>query len=351
MTTDLFHIMERLPEEDKFFAECFRKFLHRTLKDMDTHWLQGTFPKDFVSSLGEFLTQHLPEEYTFPPSNSLPFRLMKLELGRFDPSMASFFAVHWGLAMGSIFMFGSEEQKNKWIVPMKSFQKIGSWALTEPHSGSDAAAGLQTTAQRTEKGWVLNGQKQWSGNASMADVIVVWAREEDSKNMLGFLVEPKQTGVEIEVLPDKIAKRAMENVIISLDNVELLDNQRLPHVRSFSQVAKQLVHGRIAVAWEALGLAMGVFEVALEYSKERVQFGRPIAANQLIQERLVDMSEEITCMQSILITLQEQERVEGITSAQASLAKRACARRARKVCQLGRALLGGNGISTKAAII
>ena len=117
------------------------------------------------------------QEYVYPPKNPVPFRLMKLELGRVDPSMASFFAVHWGLAMGSISMFGSQIQKDRWLPSMVSMDKIGSWALTEPLSGSDAAFGLRTTATKKEDGWVLNGEKKWSGNASMADVIVVWAKE------------------------------------------------------------------------------------------------------------------------------------------------------------------------------
>ena len=345
MTTDLYNIFAQLPAQHIEFSAQFRSFLETQLgESIDAHWLNGTFPHNFVRPLGQFLHTHFPEEYRFPPVDSLPFRIMKLELGRFDPSMASFFAVHWGLAMGSIAMFGSEQQKNQWLPAMKSFQKIGSWALTEPLSGSDAASGLQTIATKTEQGWVLSGEKKWSGNASIADVIVIWARESDSRRMLGFLVEPHMPGVQIELLHDKIAKRAMENVLIRLDRVQLSEDQRLPHVEAFSHVSKQLIHGRVAVAWEALGIAIGVFEKALEYSTQRIQFGKPLAAKQLIQEKLVDMSEEITCMQALLWTLQQHEQHAPISSAQASLAKRACGRRARKVCQLARAVLGGNGI-------
>ena len=345
MHADLLGLFRQMPPQYSQLSTRFREFLSQTLGDtIDEHWRNGTFPTDFIAPLGTFLDDNLNEEYVFPPSESLPFRLLKLELGRFDPSMASFFAVHWGLAMGSIYMFGSQAQKDQWLKPMRSFKKIGSWALTEPNSGSDAAAGLQTIAQKTAEGWVITGEKQWSGNASMADVIVIWAREADSRRMLGFLVEPNMPGVHIEKLEDKIAKRAMENVLIKLDGVQLKETHRLPHVEHFSQVAKQLTHGRVAVAWEALGIAMGVFETALDYSKVRLQFGRPIAANQLIQERLVDMAEEIACMQGLLFSLQTQEEHTPISSSQASLAKRACARRARKVCSIARGVLGGNGI-------
>jgi glutaryl-CoA dehydrogenase len=270
---------------------------------------------------------------------------MKLELGRIDPSMASFFAVHWGLAMGSISMFGSQEQKSRWLPSMVSMEKIGSWALTEPLSGSDAAFGLRTTATKTEEGWVLNGEKKWSGNASMADVIVVWAKEQNGDRLLGFLIEPNMDGVHIEKITDKIAKRAMENVNISLENVVVLEEARLPHVENFKQIGQQLLGGRIAVSWEALGIAMGVYEAAFSYAQERKQFGKPISSFQLIQEKLVNMLEEITLMQSMLFQLNNIEARNGfVRSSQASLAKRACCRRARKVCSIGRDVLGGNGI-------
>ena len=346
MTPDFYEHFSSLSEDDFLFWQRFRTFLlEHVAPIIDEYWLKGEFPHHIVPLLGSFLEREFFDDYVFPPNNPISFRLMKLELGRIDPSMASFFAVHWGLAMGSIFMFGSQEQKEKWLPSMHSMKKIGSWALSEPLSGSDAAFGLRLQAHRTQDGWVLNGEKKWSGNASMADVIVIWAKDVESGSILGFLVEPQMPGVSIQKIHDKIAKRAMENVHITLTNVTISEEARLPFVQNFGQIGQQLLSGRVAVAWEALGIAMGTYEAALKYAQERLQFGKPIASFQLIQEKLVTMIEEITLMQSMLFQLNDVEAKTGrISSAQASLAKRACCRRARKVCSIARDVLGGNGI-------
>ena len=345
--TDFFEHFKSIPTEDYEQWQRFRHFLQENVSPIiDEYWNQGVFPTELITHFGRFLEQEFGStEYVYPPPNALPFRLFKMELGRIDPSMASFFAVHWGLAMGSISMFGSEEQKKKWLPPMQTMKKIGSWALTEPNSGSDAAFALQCTAVKNEHGWILHGEKKWSGNASMADVIVVWAKDISREQILGFLVEPSMDGVVIDKITDKISKRAMENVNIQLRNVQLLENQRLPHVKSFKEIGKQLIGGRIAVAWEALGIAMGAYEAAFSYAQERMQFGKPISSFQLIQEKLVNMLEDITVMQSLLFQLHNVECKNGfVRSSQASLVKRSCCRKARSVCSTARDVLGGNGI-------
>ena len=347
MHSDFYDILSQLPSDSVARWQRFRTFLLEHVSPIiDDYWNRGAFPKPVLEPFRSYLREEFAEEeYQFPPADPLIFRLMKLELGRVDPSMASFFAVHWGLAMGSVYMFGSDAQKQKWIPKMKVMEKIGSWALTEPLSGSDAAFGLRSTAVRTPEGWLLNGEKKWSGNASMADVIVVWAVEPESKKMLAFLLEPGMQGLHIDKIHDKIAKRAMENVVIRMEDVVLSEEQRLPNVENFRQVGEQLIHGRIAVAWEALGIAMGAFEAALAYTQERKQFGKPISGFQLVQEKLVNMLEEVTCIQSLLVQHNHTEEKKGfVRSSQASLAKRAACRSARKVCALAREVLGGNGI-------
>lgn len=347
MNPDFYQHFSDLSQEQHEFWGRFRAMLATHVAPIiDDHWNRGVFPQSVVAPFGAFLQQEFGDvPYVFPPENPMLFRLMKLELGRVDPSMASFFAVHWGLAMGSISMFGSQEQKEKWLPDMIPMKKIGSWALTEPLSGSDAAFGLQMQAIKTENGWTLRGEKKWSGNASMADVIVIWAKEVEGGRLLGFLVEPNMKGVHIEKIQDKIAKRAMENVNIRLDDVQLSEAHRLPNVENFTQVGQQLLSGRIAVAWEALGIAMGVYEASFSYVQDRKQFGRPLSGFQLIQEKLVNMLEEITLMQSLLFQLNRVEEKQGfVRSSQASLAKRACCRRARKVCSISRDVMGGNGI-------
>lgn len=347
MRSDFYNTLSSLPEDAIAFWQRFRQLLRQAVQPtIDEHWLNGTFPHHVIKPIGRFLeTEFGDQEYVFPPADSLRFRLMKLEMGRIDPSMASFVAVHFGLTMGSIASFGSAEQKQKWLPPMLRMDKIGSWALTEPYAGSDVASGLRCTATQTADGWVVNGQKKWAGNASMADVIVVWASIPGTRRMVGFLVEPQMAGVKIDKIHDKIAKRAMENVIITLENVHLQEHHRLPNIDKFKQLNTQLTHGRVAVAWEALGIAMGAFEAALAYTDTRKQFGKPISGFQLIQEKLVNMLEEITCMQTLLCQLHNNEMASGeLTGPQASLAKRACCRRARKVCSWAREVMGGNGI-------
>ena len=349
MISDFYEHFATIDTQDHEIWQRFRRFLQENVSPIiDDYWNRGEFPKELIEPFGEFLKQEFGNKtYTYPPPNPLPFRLLKMELGRIDPSMASFFAVHWGLAMGSISLFGSEIQKRKWLPKMQSMEKIGSWALTEPMSGSDAAFGLQCTATQKVQGWILNGEKKWSGNASMADVIVIWAKEVSTvqNRILGFLIEPEIEGLHIEKITDKIAKRAMENVNITLRNVYVSEECRLPHVENFKQIGQQLIGGRIAVAWEALGIAMGAYEAAFTYAQQRIQFGKPISSYQLIQEKLVNMLEDITVMQSLLFQLNEIEARNGrVRSSQASLAKRSCCRKARQVCATAREIMGGNGI-------
>ena len=207
MQSDFYNILSLLPQETTALWQRFRTFLLEVVQpDIDEYWLRGEFPKHVVEPFGNFLDREFGgQEYQFPPPDPLAFRLIKMELGRIDPSMASFFAVHYGLAMGSIDMFGSQKQKEKWIPSMKKMDKIGSWALTEPLAGSDAAFGLQSTAIKNGDTWILNGEKKWSGNASMADVIVIWAVEPETKRTLGFLVEPDTPGLRIQKIHDKSA--------------------------------------------------------------------------------------------------------------------------------------------------
>ncbi len=309
----------------------------------DQAWLDGVFPRQVTPHFGTFARAHLaPEGYQWPPTDPLLMGLVKLELGRVDPSMASFFAVHWGLAMSCIASFGSDAQRERWMDPMVGFEAIGSFALSEPLVGSDAARGLTCTATREGEGWRLQGEKKWAGNATIADVLVVIARGEEGE-VLGFLVEPGQDDVVLTRIEDKIAKRSVENVVMRLD-VVLPESARLPRLRSFGQVATTLGVGRYAVAWEACGIAMGAYEAAHRYTMEREQFGRPIAGFQLVQDKLVTMLAEITVMQCMLMQAARRVQTGQFDGPQAALAKRTCAQKMRQVVSLAREVLGGNGI-------
>lgn len=342
---DLFGVWGELSPEVAAQHTRFRAFLEAEVRPViDDWWERGEFPAFLVPRFGALLNETLgAAPYTFPAKDPMPFRLLKMELGRVDPSMASFVAVHWGLAMGTIAAFGSDEQKLRWIPPMSDLRQIGSWALTEPLAGSDAARGLRCTARKVSGGYVVSGEKKWSGNATIADVTVIWASAEGELG--GFLVERGTPGFHVEKLKGKIAKRAMENVNIRLEECFLPDAARLPGARSFRDVAGLLQLGRVAVAWEALGIATGVFEATLRYTRGREQFGRPIAGFQLVQDKLVTMLDHLTSMQALLMQAARHERATGrLDEARASLLKLSCARKAREVCALGRGLLGGNGI-------
>ncbi len=245
--------------------------------------------------------------------------------------------------MGAIYLCGSEEQRQKWLPPMARLEKIGAFALTEPWIGSDAAH-IMTRATRTGDSYVLNGSKRWIGNASFADVVVVWAVDEETGQVGGFLVEKGTPGFEAKVIEGKIAKRAVLNADVTLTNCEVPAENRLANANSFKDTAKVLVNTRFGVAWEAVGHATAAFEIARKYALGRYQFGRPIAGFQLVQEKLVQMLSELTAMQLIgwrLATLRDAGKM---TDAQASLAKQHNAAAARRVVALGREVLGGNGI-------
>ena len=215
---------------------------------------------------------------------------VQMESARIDPSFSTFLGVHIGLAMGSIYIDGSEEQKQKWLPPMARFDKIGCFALTEPLVGSGASGGLLTTAKRDGDTWILNGEKKWIGNSTWCDVSIVWARDVDDNQVKGFIVENKTTpGFSVEKIENKVALKVVQNGHITLKDVRVPEANRLQGGNSFRDTAKVLKITRYAVGWMSTGCAMGAYEAALKYAQERLQFGRPIGSFQLIQDLLARM--------------------------------------------------------------
>ena len=252
--------------------------------------------------------------------------------------------VHSGLAMGSIYLCGSEEQKQRWLPEMARMEKIGAFGLTEPDVGSGVAGGLTTTARRDGDEWVLDGQKKWIGNATFADYIIIWARDTDDGQVKGFVVEKGTPGLSTAKMKDKIALRVVQNAYITLDGVRVPEENRLQRATSFKETAKVLRLTRAGVAWQAVGCARGAYEHALAYAKERQQFGRPIGGFQLVQDLLVRMLSNITasaCLCARLAQLQAEGRAADEHSA---LAKAFCTVRMRETVGYARELLGGNGI-------
>ena len=270
--------------------------------------------------------------------------MIAMELARVDSSIATYFGVHSGLAMGSIYLCGSEEQKQRWLPPMARMEKIGAFGLTEPDVGSGAAGGLTTTARRDGDDWVLDGQKKWIGNATFADYTIIWARSLEDGQVKGFVVEKGTPGFETSKMHDKIALRVVQNAHITLDGVRVPEENRLQRADSFKDTAAVLRLTRAGVAWQATGCARGAYEHALAYARQRQQFGRPIAGFQLVQDLLVRMLANITssaCLCARLSALQQEGLAEDHHSA---LAKAFCTVRMRETVGWARELLGGNGI-------
>jgi glutaryl-CoA dehydrogenase len=268
-----------------------------------------------------------------------------MELARVDASLYTFFGVHWGLAMGSIDLFGSPEQKQRWLPALRRFELIGSWSLTEPEVGSAAAAGLTTTARRDEQGWVLNGAKKWCGNAPIAHLNIVFARDVADNHVKAFVVERDTPGYHVEKMEGKTALRVVQNANVRLENVRVPEANRLPGVKGFRDVARQLGMARGAVAWAMTGVAMGAYERTLAYANQREQFGRPITGFQLVQSGLVQMLGNLTAMQSLCLRMSQLYARDGkLSQERASLAKVYCGEQMRATVAIGRNLLGGNGI-------
>ncbi len=283
---------------------------------------------------------------TREPNGSVMEGLITMEIARVDVSTATFFGVHSGLAMQSVLVCGSEEQKAEWLPKMRSWESIGAFGLTEPHVGSAISGGVQTTARREGDAWILNGQKKWIGNSTFADMVVIWARDEADDQVKGFIIRDPQDnpGYAVEKIRGKVALRAVENGQITLTNCEIPETDRLQKADSFKQVAEVLKLTRAGVAWQGVGCAMGAYEKSQRYATTRMQFGKPIASFQLIQEKLVLMLGNVTALQTMCLRLSQLQDAGEMSDAQASLAKVFTAARCRDVVALARDLHGGNGI-------
>ena len=316
---------------------------------INDYWLGDKTPVDVLREgfrTLDLLTPVYGENLsTREPNGSVMEGLLTMEIARVDVSTATFFGVHSGLAMQSILVCGSEEQKAEWLPKMRNWDVIGAFGLTEPNVGSAIAGGVTTTARREGDEWVLNGQKKWIGNSTFADMVVIWARDEDDGQVKGFVVRPAENpGYAVEKIRGKVALRAVENGLITLTECRVPESDRLQNARSFRDVATVLRLTRAGVAWQAVGCAMGAYERSQRYATTRMQFGRPIASFQLIQDKLVHMLGNVTALQSMCLRLSQLQDQGRMTDAQASLAKVYTAARCRDVVALARDLHGGNGI-------
>jgi glutaryl-CoA dehydrogenase len=343
--TDYFRIADQLSPEELDYLQQTRAFVDdEVLPVINRYWERAEFPRPLIEKMaGLGIVGDGIVGYGCPPMSPIASGLVHLELNRGDGSLGTFLGVQAGLAMQSIAMLGSEEQKQRWLPPMAELQAIGAFALTEPAHGSDSVA-LDTSARRDGDTWVIGGAKKWIGNGSIADVVVVWARDEADQRVKGFLLEKGTAGFEARKMEGKGSLRAVWQAEITLTEVRVPEANRLPGAQSFKDAGRVLAGTRNAVAWAALGHATAAYEIAAQYCAERTQFGKPLVSFQIVQDKLVKMLAEVCSMQLYCLRLGRLIEEGRLTDTIAALAKMNNTRKAREVIAVARDLLGGNGV-------
>jgi glutaryl-CoA dehydrogenase len=345
LATDYFWVRDQFTEAQWDVFMRARRFVdEEVLPAIGPYWERAELPWPLMRRLAELELVGAPgvEGDGIPTVDPIAFGLLFMELNRGDGSLGTFLGVQAGLAMRAIALHGSEEQRHRWLGPMARLEAIGAFALTEPDHGSDSIA-LETTARRDGDDWVIDGAKRWIGNGSIADVVVTWARDDDG-DVRGFLVPKDAEGMTATNIEGKGAARAIWQADIVYEGVRVPDDARLPGAETFKDTAKVLAGTRGECAWAALGHAVAAYDAALVYTRERQQFGKPLASFQIVQERLVRMLAEVTGMQLYCMQIGRLAEAGDASPTIAGLAKLNNTRKARQVIAEARDLLGGNGI-------
>jgi len=344
--TDYFELEEMLTADERLVRDTVRRFIDReVLPHIGGWWLRGEFPRHLGGALGALgvLGANLPAEYGAAGVNNVTYGLILQELERGDSGLRSFASVQGALVMYPIYQYGSEDQRRRWLPPLARGEAVGCFGLTESSAGSDPDA-MQTRARRRGEGWELSGSKMWITNGSFADVAVIWAKD-DEGTIRGFLVERGTPGFAAHEIKTKASMRASDTSELVLDAVRLDGDARLPEASGLRAPLSCLTQARFGIAWGAVGAAMACFEEALGYARDRIAFGRPIAARQLIQERLVDMLTEITKAQCLAFRLAQLKDQGKMRYTHVSLAKRNNVRMALEIARAARGILGAAGIT------
>lgn len=348
--TDFYAVDELLTGAERAIRDRVRAWCDsEVVPAANGYWERAEFPVDLVEGYGKLeVAGGQIEGFGCPGMSAVAEGLVALELARGDGSLSTFNGVHSGLAMTTIAMLGSSEQKERWLPAMARLGRIGAFALTEPDHGSDVVR-LDTSARRDGDQWLLDGRKRWIGNGTVADVVVVWARDDDG-NVGAFVVDHEGgaadpvKGYRARRIEGKSANRAVWQAEIELTGVRVPADNRLAGSRSFADTNRVLTKSRQTVAWEGLGHAIAAYEAAVSYALGREQFGRPIAKFQLVQDKLSHMLADITGMQLLCLRMGQLQGAGAIGLEHASLAKLHTAAGARRVCAMARDILGGNGI-------
>lgn len=343
---DFYGIAQLVSADDQAMLARVRKFAEEKVAPIiNRYWGRAEFPFELIGEYGALGIAGVSYKgFGCPGKSALLDGLIMMELARIDCSIATFHGVHSGLAMGSVYLCGSDEQRGRWLPAMQRAEKIGAFGLTETEVGSGAARGLTTTARRDGREWILNGRKRWIGNATFADLTVIWARDVDDNQVKGFVVEKGTPGFSTEKMRHKMALRVVQNAIIDLNDCRVAEENRLANAHSFKDTAAVLRMTRAGVAWESVGCGQGAYEHALRYARQREQFNRPIASFQLVQDLLVRMLANVTASQSLVLRLSQLQDAGLMREEHASLAKAFCTMKTRETVGWARELLGGNGI-------
>ena len=347
---DFLLLDQDLSPEDIALRDKVRAFGQKEiLPVVNEYWERGEHPDPVFAKLPELgVIGTFIQGYGCPGFTRQQAGLVAREMGRIDGSVNTFLGVHSNLCMGSIYMLGNEEQRNRWLPSMVTLEKTGAFALTEPDHGSDSVS-LETSARKEGNQWVINGHKRWIGNGHAADVIVLYARDEADGQVKAFVVEKQEDGTyprgyRPEVIKGKMAKRAINQADIVIENLKVPDENRLPECESFKGVNRVLKATRGGASWEAVGHGMAAFEIAARYALEREQFGAPIANYQLVQERLATMLSDLTSMQLMCTRMAHLAETDQLTDAMASMVKMTTSRKALDMCRISRDMLAGNGL-------
>ncbi len=343
--TDFFDVREQFTDEQWEHFVAVRRFVDsEVLPVIGDYWERAALPWPLIKRLPDLgIVGEDIKGYDCAQMSPMSCGLVHMELHRGDGSLGTFLGVHAGLAMQSIALCGSEEQKARWLPGMARMEKIGAFALTEAEHGSDSIA-LETSARRDGDGWVINGGKRWIGNGTIADLIIVWARSEEDGQIKGFVVEKGTPGYDAQVITGKGALRSVWQADITLTDVRVPEENRLVEANSFKDTGKVLANTRSTCAWMALGHATAAYDTALAYAKQRTQFGKPLVSFQIVQERLVKMLADLTGMQLYCMQIGRLAEAGRLSPTVAGLAKMNNTRKARHIIAEARDLLGGNGI-------
>jgi len=347
---DFFDIDSALSEEERAVRDSVRRFVdERVLPVIGDAYVQGRFPKELIPEMGELgvFGANLPEEYGCAGLNNVQYGLIMQELERGDSGVRSFASVQGALAMYPIYAFGSEEQKRRWLPPMAKGEVIGCFGLTEPDYGSNPSGMITMAREQQDGSWVLNGSKMWITNGSTANIAVVWAKtngDGSDRSIRGFIVPTDSAGFKAKDQKGKLSLRASDTSELSFQDVHLPADAILPGSGGLKSPLMCLTQARYGISWGALGAAMACFEEALEYSKTRVMFDRPIGGYQIQQVRLAEMLTEIVKGQLVSLHLGRLKDAGTFTPQQVSLAKRNNVNIATEIAREARRLLGANGI-------